>query len=256
MCASAISTERCVSVWESACVCVRQWLIAVLAQQLWGSRPHCDVSVAMETARAEEGLRWKRRKGEGGRWGTDARGEEGKKILLFVQFHVFVLACFQRNIVCEWMCVCVLRSTHHLSRTDSVCTVLSQTDNLRQTDKRQLLSKIKNNLVSVQLASYTQRENCTKITCTHSTFIFSYSSRLPVWKTLIIYYSEPAVKFTSMNCENSGNIRHQGRLYFQLDDFAASRRATGRKGRQVWLKMICWLKLIQNLNPNKGNGCF
>lgn len=56
-----------------------QWLIAVLAQQLWGSRPHCDVSVAMETARAEEGLRWKRRKGEGGRWGTDVREEEGKK---------------------------------------------------------------------------------------------------------------------------------------------------------------------------------
>lgn len=25
----------------------------------------------------------------------------GEKILLFVQFHVFVLPCFQRNIVCE-----------------------------------------------------------------------------------------------------------------------------------------------------------
>lgn len=35
----------------------------MLAQQLWGFRPHCDVSVAMETAGAEEGLRLKTREG-------------------------------------------------------------------------------------------------------------------------------------------------------------------------------------------------
>lgn len=50
---SAVSTQKC------ARVC--QWLIGVLAQQLWGCRPHRDVSVAMETAGAEEGLRLKTR---------------------------------------------------------------------------------------------------------------------------------------------------------------------------------------------------
>lgn len=48
MCVRAVSTEKCVS------VC--QWLIAVLAQQLWGSRPHRDVSVAMETVGRRRGL--------------------------------------------------------------------------------------------------------------------------------------------------------------------------------------------------------
>lgn len=56
---SATFAERCVRV----CACVRaRARVSVThrctsTQQLWGSRPHCDVSVAMETARAGEGLR-------------------------------------------------------------------------------------------------------------------------------------------------------------------------------------------------------
>lgn len=57
VCVSAISTEKCVS------VC--QWLIAVLAQQLWGCRPHCDVSVAMETVGRRRGLDKDEERGEG-----------------------------------------------------------------------------------------------------------------------------------------------------------------------------------------------
>lgn len=70
--------ERCVRVCLRARVPVTHRCIST--QQLWGSWPHCDVSVAMETARAGEGLREKWRKAEEGRWGMETRTEEEKWI--------------------------------------------------------------------------------------------------------------------------------------------------------------------------------
>lgn len=75
---SVIFAERCVRVCLRARVPVTHRCIST--QQLWGSRPHCDVSVAMETARAGEGLREKWRKAEEGRWGMETDSHRGGKI--------------------------------------------------------------------------------------------------------------------------------------------------------------------------------
>ncbi len=102
VCVSAISTEKCVS----AC----QWLIAVLAQQLWGCRPHCDVSVAMETVGRGRGLD-KDEERERGRWWREiaALGWEGGKILdlcLRVFIHSLCVGMPPVTCVCASACVC------------------------------------------------------------------------------------------------------------------------------------------------------
>lgn len=155
-CVSAhpFSTQKC------ARVC--QWLIGVLAQQLWGCRPHRDVSVAMETAGAEEGLRletregskrakrgkqmchlgfqapslprhvpnelpWRRVKGP-----IMSRFQTGpKKVAPQLQDYVFGQRLTYKCKIKGWdVHVCVF--THHLSRTDLSCIGFSQTDNLRK----------------------------------------------------------------------------------------------------------------------------
>lgn len=60
------SGERCVRVCAGARVSVTHRCIST--QQLWGSRPHGDVSVAMETARA----------GGGASGENEGKGEEGR----------------------------------------------------------------------------------------------------------------------------------------------------------------------------------
>lgn len=89
---SAVSTEKCVS------VC--QWLIAVLAQQLWGSRPQRDVSVAMETVEQRRSLDIEMRKGRRGRWWTEADTWEEGKIL-----HSWLSRCI--GMFPDIYCVCV-----------------------------------------------------------------------------------------------------------------------------------------------------
>lgn len=107
VCVSAISTEKCVS----AC----QWLIAVLAQQLWGCRPHCDVSVAMETVGRGRGLD-KDEERERGRWWREIDAldwEREEKILdscLCVFIHSLCVGMPPSDVcVCVCVSVCVLQ---------------------------------------------------------------------------------------------------------------------------------------------------